>query len=126
MTQTIVLTGDYRRSEARRLIDLAPPYAVVTVKAPTRSTDQNAKMWAMLSDISRAKPEGRSLTPEVWKALFMHSLSHEVRFEQALDGKGVVPVGFKSSSLTVAQMSELIEFIQEYAARHGIELKEAA
>lgn len=126
MSQTVILGTPLHRTNARLLIDRAPPGSVVTIKPPTRTLDQNALMWSLLSEISRAKPEGRSLTPEVWKALMMHSLSHEVRFEQALDGKGVVPVGFKSSTLTKPQMSELIEFILEYAARHNIELKDAA
>jgi len=74
--------------------------------------------------ISAAKPEGRELTPDVWKALFMHSLDHEQRFEMALDGKGFVPLGFRSSKLSKEQMSDLFALIEEYAARHGIELEE--
>ena len=94
------------------------------VSAPRRSSEQNDKMWAMLSEISAAKPEGRELTPDIWKALFMHSLDHTQRFEMALDGKGMVPVGFRSSRLTKAQMSDLIELMHEYCARHGVELKD--
>jgi hypothetical protein len=75
----------------------------------------------MLSDVSRAKPEGRELTPDVWKSLFLHALDHAQRFEMALDGKGMVPVGFRSSRLTKEQMSDLIEMIYEYGARHGVE-----
>jgi hypothetical protein len=87
---------------------------------------QNAKLWAMLSDVSRAKPDGRELTPDVWKALFMHSLDHAQRFEMALDGNGMVPVGFRSSRLTKAQMGDLIELIYEYGARHDVQWSEAA
>lgn len=126
MSQTIILSGDYRRSQARRLIDVAPPYAVVTIKPPTRTSDQNAKMWAMLSDVSRAKPEGRNYPAETWKSLFMAAVGKQARWEPALDGNGVVNVGYRSSRLTKDEMSELIECIAEYAARHGIEMKEAA
>jgi hypothetical protein len=70
--------------------------------------------------VSRAKPEGRELTPEVWKALFLHSLGHQQRFEMALDGNGVIPIGFRSSRLTKEQFSDLIEVIREYGARHGV------
>lgn len=126
MSQTIILSDDSRRMQARRLVDLAPPGSVLTIKPPSRTLDQNALMWSLLSEISRAKPEGRTYTPEVWKSLFLHSLGHQQRFEGALDGSGVVPVGFRSSRLTKAQMSDLIEVIFEYAARHGIALKEAA
>lgn len=126
MSQTVILSDDSRRMQARRLVDLAPPGSVLTIKPPSRTLDQNALMWSLLSEISRAKPEGRTYTPEVWKSLFLHSLGHQQRFESALDGNGVVPVGFRSSRLTKAQMSDLLEVIYEYGARHGIALKEAA
>ena len=93
----------------------------MTISAPRRTLDQSAKMWAMLSDISRAKPEGRSITPDVWKSLFLHSLDHATRFEMALDGRGMVPVGFRTSRLSKDQMSELIEVIAEYGARHNVQ-----
>ena len=122
MTQTVILHGDTRRQQAKRLIDAAPTGAIVEVKPPRRTNDQNARMWAALSDVSRAKPEGRDMPPELWKALFMASCGHQVRFEPALDGNGVVPLGFRSSRLTKAEMSDLLECINDYAARHGIAL----
>jgi len=122
--QTIILNGEYSRSQAHRLIEKAPHGAVLNIREAKRTTDQNNLMWALLSEISRAKPEGRMLTPDVWKSLFLHSLDHAQRFEMALDGKGMVPVGFRSSRLTKAQFSDLIEVIHEYAARHGIPLSD--
>lgn len=118
--QSIRLVSALNRERAKRLIDQAPHRALVNIRPETRSSEQNAKMWAMLSEISRAKPEGRELTPEVWKAIFMHALGHAQRFEMALDGRGVVPVGFRSSRLTKEQMSDLMELVAEYGARHGI------
>jgi hypothetical protein len=118
--QTLILSGPVSRERGKRLIDQAPQGAVVNIRKANRSSDQNALMWALLSDVSRSKPEGRELTPEVWKALFMAALGHAVRFETGLDGDGVVPVGFRSSRLTKQQMSDLIEVIQEYGARHGV------
>jgi len=121
---TVILRSDYQRIQAQRLIEKAPHGAVLNIRPARRTTDQNALMWAMLSEISRAKPEGRMLTPDVWKALFLHSLDHAQRFEMALDGKGMVPVGFRSSRLSKQQFSDLIEVIHEYAARHGIPLSD--
>jgi len=122
--QTIILNGEYNKSQAHRLIEKAPRGAVLNIREAKRTTDQNNLMWALLSEISRAKPEGRMLTPDVWKSLFLHSLDHAQRFEMALDGNGMVPVGFRSSRLTKAQFSDLIEVIHEYAARHGIPLSD--
>jgi len=118
--QTVILSSAAARDRAHHLIRHAPEGYVVTVKPPARSTDQNDKMWAMLSDISLAKPQGRRLIPEAWKAAFMHALGHEVRFTPALDGDGMIPLGYRSSRLTKAQMSDLIELMYEYGARHGV------
>jgi hypothetical protein len=109
---------------AKRLIDAAPQDAVVNVREASRNADQNAKMWAMLSDVSRAKPEGRHWTPEAWKAAFMHSLGHQVQFAEGLDGSGPFPIGFRSSRLSVKQMADLITVIYEYGDRHGVEWSE--
>lgn len=119
MAQTVILRGQSQRDFVKSMIDRAPVDAVVTIKEATRSLDQNARLWAMLSDVSRAKPEGRMHTPEVWKNLMMHACGHAVQFELGLDGKPF-PVGFRSSRLTKSEMSDLMEFVAEYGARHDV------
>lgn len=118
--QTIILVGAAQRNLAKSLIDQAPRGAVVNVREATRNRDQNAKMWAMLSDVSRAKPEGRMWPPETWKSAFMHSLGHQCRFAEGLDGSGPFPLGFRSSRLSVGQMADLITVIAEYGDRHAV------
>jgi hypothetical protein len=121
VTHTVILRGN--RDFAHRLIQSAPEGSVMKVSKPTRTLDQNNRLWAMLSEISAAKPEGRELTPESWKAIFCHALGHEQRFEMALDGKGFVPLGFRTSRMTKEQFSDLFLVIEEYAARNNIKLK---
>jgi NinB protein len=120
MTYTVRLTGAAQRAYAKRLIDAAPDYAVVTVKAGDRTLDQNALMWTLLTAISKAKPDGRRWPPEVWKCAFLHSLGHQVQFAEGLDGSGPFPLGFRSSKLSKPQMADLITVIMEYADRHGV------
>lgn len=117
--QTVILAGSSQRALAHRLIDLAPPGAVVNVREARRTLDQNALLWAKLSDVSRSKPEGRQHTPEVWKALFMSACGHAVQFEAGLDG-APFPVGFRSSRLTKSQMVELIDFIDAWGSERGV------
>lgn len=119
MTHTVIIRGDTQRALAKRLIDKAPLGYVVTVKEQRRTGEQNDKLWAMLTDVSRAKPDGRSATPEVWKCLFMQAFGHEVQFEMGLDGRPF-PVGHQSSRLSKSQMADLITFISEYGDRHGV------
>jgi hypothetical protein len=117
----IALHGHSDRDRAIRTIQAAPPGSIVEVRAPRRSTDQNSMLWSILSQISVAKPQGRMHTPEVWKCLAMHACGHAVQFEPGLDGSPF-PIGFRSSKLTKAQFSTLIEFLFAYAAEHGIAL----
>lgn len=92
----------------------------IIVREPTRNKEQNARLWAMLTDIVRAQPEGRRWTAETWKCAFMHALGWQVQFCEALDGGSPFPVGFRSSRLTVKQCSDLIETVREYGDRHGV------
>lgn len=96
----------------------------VVVSRPTRSDEQNDKMWAMLGDLARAKPEGRNWTPETWKCAFMHYLGHQIIFAEGLDGTGPFPIGFRSSKLSVRQMIDLINCIYKYGDEHGVEWRE--
>lgn len=119
MAQTVILHGKSQREFAKRLIESAPVNAVLSIREAKRTVDQNSKLWAMLSDVSRAKPQGRCHTPEVWKALFMHACGHAVQFEMGLNGQPF-PAGFRSSRLTKSQMADLIESVYAYGAEHGV------
>lgn len=121
--QTVILHGKSQRDFAKQLIDIAPKDAVLTIREAKRSLEQNDKLWAILSDISRAKPLGRRHTPEVWKNLMMHACGHAVQFENGIDGQPF-PVGFRSSKLNKQQMSELIEFTLAFCAEHNVKLSE--
>ena len=126
MAQTIIIRGDSQRDLAKAVIDKAPMDAVVTIKEGTRSLDQNAKLWAMLSDIARAKPEGRAMSPEVWKAAFMAALGHEIIWQPGIDNAPPFPAGFRTSRMSKGQFADLITFVQEYGDRHGIKWSETA
>jgi len=122
--QTLILASVLQRRLAHKLIDRAPDGAVVNVREATRNLDQNARMWAMLSDVSRAQPEGRKWVTEAWKAAFMQSLGHQCQFAEGLDGSGPFPIGFRTSRLSVRQMADLITVISEYGDRHGVQWSE--
>lgn len=117
---TIKLVGPEQRQRAYQALLRAPADYVVTIREPNRTLDQNAKMHAMLSDVARAEPQGRKLPTEVWKALFMHDAGFKCSFEHTLDGSGVVPLGFKSSHLSKAEFSDLIEAIYAFGSEHGV------
>lgn len=121
---TIILNSDYRRRLAHSLIEKAPHGAILNVRGAKRTNDQNSLLWALLSEISRAKPDGREMPPEIWKCVFMAASGFTCSFIPSLDGSTVVPVGFKSSRLTKAEFSDLIECIYAFAAEKGIVLSD--
>lgn len=116
---TVILKSESQIELAKQYIDQAPTGSVMRLSKPVRSLDQNAKMWALLSAVSRTKPQDRHHTTETWKRLFMHACGHEVQFENGLDGQPF-PSGFATSRLTTEQMNELIEFIYAWGSKNGV------
>lgn len=92
---------------------------VVNVKKETRSLEQNARMWAMLTDVSKQVVwYGRKLTPEDWKHVFTASLTKQ-EVVPGIDG-GFVVLGKSTSQMTKAEMSELQELMQAFGAQQGV------
>lgn len=124
MRGQIILVGDSQRAWARQVITEAQPYSVVTVRAPTRSTRQNAKLWAMLGDVSsQVVWHGLHLSADDWKDVFSAAL-RKARIVPGLDNKGFVALGLRTSQMTVAEMADLIELIYAFGAERGVKWTE--
>lgn len=119
MTQTVILRGNAQRDLAQRMIAAAPQDAVVRIAPQSRTLDQNALLWCLLSDVARSKPQGRTHTAEVWKELFCHACGHAVQFETGLNGQPF-PTGFRTSKMSKAQMADLITFILAWGDEQGV------
>jgi hypothetical protein len=123
----LILAGAAERARALNWIAKAPVNTRVEFKAPKRTLDQSAAMWAALTDIARQLDwHGQRLSTEDWKCLFMAALNTEMRLVPNLDGTGFVPLGRSSSDLSREEMSQLLDLIHAFAAQRGIALKEAA
>ena len=97
----------------------------VEIKDRRRSLDQNAKLHATLGDIAKQVPwAGQYLDIETWKRLmtaaWLRARGDQVEFLPALDGHGVDVVFRRTSDLSVSEVSELIEFINAWAADKGV------
>jgi hypothetical protein len=89
------------------------------VEESRRSTEQNARMWAMLTDVSKQVDwYGRKLTPEEWKHVFSASLKRQ-DVVPGLDGSFVV-LGLSTSKMTVREMSDLMELVSAFGAQQGV------
>ena len=118
--RAVTLTGQRQRDYAKRLIDEAPDGDVVRLSKPTRSSIQSDHMWALIGDVMKQPNERPEWSPEAWKCGFMQYCGHEIRWDKGLGSCGPLPLGFKSSGLTVPEMAALITTIYQYGAEHGI------
>ena len=116
----VTLLTKHDRDRAARAVDRAPDGYRVTFEEPKRSTEQNKRMWALLSDISRqVEYYGDYRSPEAWKDIFSAAL-REVNTVPSLDGKGIVQIGLRTSKLSKTEMGDLMTLIEEYGARNGV------
>jgi hypothetical protein len=120
MTHTFRLTHNNARKLAADLCREAPEGTIVTFKAATRSLEQNARMWSMLSDLAaQVDWYGKKLTAEDWKDVCTASL-RKARVVPTIDGDGFVPLGMRTSSMTVGELGALMDLIEAFGAQHGV------
>jgi hypothetical protein len=104
----------------------APPNCRVELKEPKRSLPQNARMWAMLTEIARQVVwHGIKLSADDWKLLFLDALKREVRMVPNLDGNGFVSLGRSSSDLSRAEFGDLMTLIEAFGAERGVQFHDA-
>jgi hypothetical protein len=94
---------------------------IVDKEKQTRTSEQNRKMWAMLTEISvQATLRDQRWTPEQWKAIFMQELGYKVEVLPTLDEKSWFPCGHQSSKMSTSQMAELIELMYAEGTQRGV------
>ena len=92
---------------------------VIEIKEMTRSLAQNAKMWAVLTDISRQVVwYGIKLSPEDWK----HVITAELRKQRTVPGisGGFVVLGMSTSKMSAREMCDVIELAHAFGAEQGV------
>ncbi|HEY6018524.1 MAG TPA: recombination protein NinB [Candidatus Paceibacterota bacterium] len=113
------LVHDTARRLAAAQCQIAPEGWIVTIQEPTRTLDQNAKLWPMLEDISdQVNWYGQKLTDEEWKDVFSAALKKQ-KVVPGLDG-GFVVCGQRTSKMGKREFSDLIELMYAFGAEHGV------
>lgn len=121
--QHFVLSHDLARRRALQAVAEAPSGYVVDVREPTRSGDQNAALHARLTEIAaRCEWVGKRHDLETWKRLltaaWCRATGQAVTILPALDGQGVDIVFRRTSSLTKRECSDLLEYVNAWAAEN--------
>lgn len=123
MADTVRLLGDTQKEYAKGLIDAAPtsPVMVMKLAEETRTDAQNRLMWPLIADLRKQVPEHAIYTAEQTKLRFLDALGEEMVFLPKIAGAGLFPVGQRSSTLTKAQFTLLIELIFMEGNRCGVQ-----
>lgn len=123
--RTIRLVAASRKA-AIEAVTNAPDGWFLDLRPPKRSLEQNAKMWAMLSDVaSQVIWYGLKLTAEDWKDVLSASLRKEMRTVPNVDGNGLVVLGMRTSQMSMRELGELIELIYAFGASREVKWSEA-
>ena len=117
-----------QRSLAIEAVRTAPEHYIVEIKPRTRSLEQNAMLWRLLTITSQSVPwtvngVETMLTPEDWKDIFTASLHQENRIARGIRG-GFVMLGRSTSKMSITQMTELIELVYQFLTEQGIVIDE--
>ena len=104
---------------------LAGEQGIQAVSDELRSKEQNDAMWGFLRDVARQvkwRVNGIEdyITAEDWKDIITAGLQKHHRMAEGIDG-GLVILGMRTSKMTKAQMSDVIELTKAFGANHNVQ-----
>jgi len=123
--QVFILSHERARRNAIQACVAAPAGYRVEIKPRTRSLAQNDMLWSILTDISRQVEfvvNGAlvKVSPEEVKDILTAGLRREIRMAMGING-GMVLLGQRTSKMTVAEMTQLIELAYAFGNERGVE-----
>ena len=123
MKHTFVIRDERIRLNALRAVRDIPASPIHQLKISQiksiRSLDQNSKMWAMLTDISRqVEWYGEKLSPENWKDMITAALNRQ-KVVPGIEG-GFVALGSRTSKMSIREMIDVIDFAYAFGADKDI------
>ena len=119
MKQIFVTAHPEARRRTCAAVMAAPDGYVVKIQPPTRSLEQNAALWAALTDVSeQVEWYGRRLDAESWKSVFSASLKKQ----DVVPGlhNDFVVLGQSTRNMTKSEMSDLIDLIHAFGCENSV------
>lgn len=118
--RTFTISSKHDRQNVARWAHECSEGVTVEFRSARRSVDQNAMLWALLSEVSRQVVwYGTKLSPEDWKDVFTASL-RQARVVPGIDAGTFVPLGMRTSEMTKGEFADLITLIQAFGAERGV------
>ena len=124
--RTYKLVSDQVRAHCIDEIARAPLGKVVIVQDPTRTLEANARLHAMLTDISRqAKYMGKPRSVEFWKGLFVSgwaiATGQRPEIVPGLEGE-FIAIRESTATMSGKRLASVMEYIEAYCAMNEIRL----
>ena len=124
MRAVLILNGPINRDRAIAWVRRAPNGTQLQFKHSGRTLEQNACLWAKLTDVSEQVVwYGRQLSAEDWKDIFTASL-RKARVVPGIEAGSFVVLGMHTSDMTRDEFSNLLALIDAFAAEHGVDYHE--
>ena len=117
---TVVIRSAPDRERVCRWAQNVEPGTVIEFRKARRTMDQNARLWAMLTDVAQqVQWYDQKLSAEDWKDIFTASL-RKSRVIPGIEAGSFVVLGMRTSDMTKDEFSNLIELIHAFAAERGV------
>lgn len=95
----------------------------LSVAEEKRTTPQNRLLWSRLGELSRQVVwHGQKLTDAEWKDVASAALKRQ-KVVPGIEG-GFVVLGSSTSRMTVAEMTEMLDFIEAFGAQQGVKFSD--
>lgn len=125
------LGSELHRQFIGSVVATSPAGCIVTIRPPNRTLEQNALLHAALTDIAeQVEWKGQRFSVIVWKRLctasWLRERGESPELIPALDGNGFDVIYEHTSEMTVAQLSEFLEWCFAFGAENGVTFKEKA
>lgn len=102
----------------------------VVVRKPTRSSEQNRRLWAVLNDIAKqvhwpVNGKQELITPDDWKAITSAAYHSEQRMALGING-GLVMLGISTRVMRKAEFAEYLTMLQAFGDERGVKWSDPA
>ena len=124
--QIFFLVNPKVRQNAVLAVSFAPDGYEVIIQEKTRTTAQNKRLWAMLSDIAnQVEWYGKKMDEMQWKHFFSAILHGQMTVPNP-EGTGFVVIGKATSKMSVSEMTNLQEMMSAFGAERDVRWSDPA
>ena len=122
------ITGDIARKAICKAVESAEIGMVVSIGQPTRSSEQNAMLHPLLTDIANQKEwMGKKRTMLQWKVIMVsaHSIATGEPAEMVIGLEGeVVNLRESTAAMSKKRFASLLDYVLAWGANNGVKFSE--